>query len=174
MDGARFANAVASLGCTPAEITWKAGVDVLSFGGTKNGTAMCEAVVFFDRTLSAGFPHRALQGGQIASKMRYMAAQWVGMLEDGAWLRRAGHANAMAKRLEAGLRGLQNVKILFPVQANAVFAEMPVAVADAVRARGWNFYTFVGDTGVRLMCSWDTTEHDVDRFVDDVRNVAPR
>ena len=88
----------------PAEVTWKAGVDVLCFGGTKNGMAMGEAVVFFDRALSAEFDYRCKQAGQLASKMRFMAAQWVGMLETGAWLRHAGHANAMAQRLEPGLR----------------------------------------------------------------------
>ena len=173
MDGARFANAVASLGCTPAEATWKAGVDVVSFGGTKNGTAMCEAVVFFSGALSADFAHRCLQGGQVASKMRFMAAQWVGMLESGAWLRRAAHANVMAKRLESGLCEVGGVRVLFPVQANAVFADMPTAVADTLRARGWDFYTFVGETGVRLMCSWDTTEQDVDQFLNDLRRSLP-
>jgi threonine aldolase len=169
MDGARIANAIAHLGCTPAETTWKAGVDVLSFGGTKNGTAMCEAVVFFDRALSAGFGHRVMQAGQLASKMRFMAAQWVGVLETGAWRRHAARANAMAKRLEAGLRDITSLGVLFPVQANAVFVEMPRAVQEGLRRRGWDFFTFVGDTGARLMCSWDTAEEDVDAFVDDVR-----
>lgn len=178
MDGARLANAIAGLGCSPAEITWKSGVDVLSFGGTKNGMAMCEAVVFFDRKLSAGFDARCLQGGQVNSKMRFMAAQWVGMFESGGWLRRASHANAMAKRLEAGLRAIDGIRVLFPVQANAVFADIPPAVANAVRAKGWQFYTTVGERGARLMCSWDTTDDDVDRFTRDVadsmRSEAPR
>jgi threonine aldolase len=169
MDGARFANAVAHLGCTPADASWKAGVDVLSFGGTKNGMAMGEALVFFDRVLSKGFEHRVMQAGQLASKMRFMTAQWVAVLEAGAWLRHAAHANAMARRLEAGLQRSHDVRVMFPVQANAVFAEMPVAVQTALRNRGWDFYTFLGESGVRLMCSWDTTEQDVNQLVDDLR-----
>ena len=103
MDGARFANAVASLDVAPKEITWQTGVDVLCFGGTKNGIAVGEAVVFFNRELAREFDYRCKQGGQLASKMRFLSAPWVGMLQDGAWLRHAGHANAMAKRLEAGI-----------------------------------------------------------------------
>jgi threonine aldolase len=170
MDGARFANAVMSLGCTPAEASWKAGIDVLCFGGTKNGMAMGEAVVFFDRSLSADFGYRCMQGGQLASKMRFVCAQWVGMLETGAWRRHACHANAMARRLETGLREtVPHVRVMYPVQANAVFAEMPVHLQSAVRNRGWEFFTFIGETGVRLMCGWDTTTDDVDRFIQDVR-----
>lgn len=125
MDGARFANAVASLGCAPKEITWQAGVDVLCFGGTKNGMAVGEAVVFFNRDLAAEFDYRCKQAGQLASKMRYLSAPWVGMLQDGAWLRHARHANTMAEYLEKSLRDLPGVKLLFPRQANAVFAELP-------------------------------------------------
>ncbi len=171
MDGARFANAVASLGCAPAEATWKAGVDVLCFGGTKNGMAMGEAVVFFDRAVSAEFEYRCKQAGQLASKMRFLAAQWAGVLETRAWLRHAAHANAMATRLERGLRHVPGVRVMFPVQANAVFVEMPPAALNQLRDRGWQFYTFIGVGGARFMCSWDTTEGDVDRLLDDVRAV---
>jgi threonine aldolase len=170
MDGARFANAVGGLGCRPADASWKAGVDVLCFGGTKNGMVMGEAVVFFDPALSAEFDYRCKQAGQLASKMRFMAAQWVGMLETGAWLRHATHANAMARRLESGLRDAPGVRVMFPVQANAVFAEMPPDLQATLRARGWDFYTFIGDGGVRLMCSWDTTPQDVDGLVQEIRN----
>jgi threonine aldolase len=103
MDGARFANAVASLGCAPKEITWQAGVDVLCFGGTKNGMAVGEAVVFFNRELAHEFEYRCKQAGQLCSKMRFLSAPWVGMLKDGAWLRHAQHANAMAAYLEESL-----------------------------------------------------------------------
>lgn len=103
MDGARFANAVASLGVAPAEITWRAGVDVLCFGGSKNGIALGEAVVFFNRELARDFDYRCKQGGQLASKMRFLSAPWLGMLQDGAWLRHARQANAMAQRLATGL-----------------------------------------------------------------------
>ncbi len=173
MDGARFANAVASLGVAPKEITWQAGVDVLCFGGTKNGMAVGDAVVFFDRELAQEFDYRCKQAGQLASKMRFLAAPWVSMLEKGAWLRNARHANAMAQRLEAGLRDLPGVKILYPCQANGIFVQMPAGVADAMRSRGWRFYDFIGG-GSRLMCSWDTAEDDVRDFVTDLREVAGR
>lgn len=168
MDGARFANAVASLGVTPKEITWQAGVDVLCFGGTKNGMPMGEAVVFFDRELAREFDYRCKQGGQLASKMRFISAPWLGMLRDGAWLRHAAHANKMAAYLESRLTPLSGVKQLFPRQANSVFAELPQAAIDGLRARGWKFYTFIGEGGCRLMCAWDTREADIDHLVADL------
>ena len=174
MDGARFANAVAALGCAPKEVTWQAGVDVLCFGGTKNGIPVGEAVVFFDRELAREFDYRCKQGGQLASKMRFISAPWVGMLRDGAWLRYAAHANRMAALLETKLRPLSQVKILFPRQANAVFAELPRSVIDGLRQRGWKFYTFIGAGGCRLMCAWDTTEEDVNWFARDLAELAER
>lgn len=171
MDGARFANAVVSLGVKPKEITWQAGVDVLCFGGTKNGTGIGDAVVFFDTDLADEFDYRCKQAGQLASKMRYLSAPWVGLLKDGAWLRHATHANAMADRLETQLRKLPEVKILFPRQANAVFADLPPNAVDAMWKCGWLFYTFIGPGGCRLMCSWDTTEADVDAFVGALKSV---
>jgi threonine aldolase len=174
MDGARFANAVASLGCAPKEVTWQAGVDVLCFGGTKNGIHVGEAVVFFDRELAREFDYRCKQGGQLASKMRFISAPWVGVLKDGAWLRHAAHANKMAALLESKLRMIPQVKILFPRQANAVFAELPQAVRDGLRQRGWKFYTFIGSGGCRLMCAWDTTEDDVTAFAKDLAELAVR
>jgi threonine aldolase len=172
MDGARFANAVASLGVTPKEITWQAGVDVLCFGGTKNGTHVGEAVVFFDRELAREFDYRCKQGGQLASKMRFISAPWVGMLKDGVWLRHAAHANQMAACLEAKLRPLPQVKILFPRQANAVFAELPQTVIDGLRAKGWKFYTFIGQGGCRFMCAWDTATADIEQFAADLQALA--
>ena len=172
MDGARFANAVASLGVAPKEITWQAGVDVLCFGGSKNGIALGEAVVFFNRELAAEFDYRCKQGGQLASKMRFLSAPWVGMLSDGAWLRHAAHGNAMAKRLEAGLLQLPGVNIGYPVESNAVFAKIPSAARDAMNARGWKFYTgVITPNESRLMCSWDTTTEDVDAFVAELRGL---
>ena len=136
LDGARFANAVASLGCAPADIAQRAGVDVLSFGGTKNGMPFGEAVVFFDRALADEFARRRMQGGQLASKMRYLAAPWIAMLESGAWLRHAAHANAMARRLAERLAGLPGVELIAPVQANGVFVHLPKRViARAAVAR---------------------------------------
>ncbi|HEY2953452.1 MAG TPA: low specificity L-threonine aldolase [Verrucomicrobiae bacterium] len=172
MDGARFANAVATLGVAPREITWQAGVDALCFGGTKNGTHVGDAVVFFNRELADEFDYRCKQAGQLCSKMRFMSAPWVGMLKDGAWLRHARHANAMAARLEEKLSGLPAVQILFPRQANSVFVELPQAVIKGLRERGWMFYTFIGQGGCRLMCAWDTTEKDVDDFAADLKALA--
>src|SRR5262249_498066 len=163
MDGARFANAMVSLGVAPKEVTWKAGVDVLCFGGTKNGLAVGEAVVFFNPELAREFDYRCKQGGQLASKMRFLSAPWTGMLQDGAWLRRAEHANTMARRLAAALCQIPGIEVAYPVQTNAVFARIPQAVVEAVHQRGWKFYTHVGGwEESRLMCSWDTTPEDVD------------
>ncbi|MGC3997555.1 MAG: low specificity L-threonine aldolase [Anaeromyxobacter sp.] len=174
MDGARFANAAAALGVAPAELTWKVGVDVLCLGGTKNGMAVGEAIVFFDRALADEFEYRCKQAGQLASKMRFLAAPWVGMLRGGAWLRHAGHANAMAARLAAALSGQPGVEVLHPVQANAVFVRIPPAAATALRAGGWRFYDFIGAGGARFMCAWDTQPEDVDRFAADVSAAAKR
>lgn len=173
MDGARFANAVAALNVAPKDLTWKAGVDVLCFGMTKNGIAVGEAVVFFDRELAREFDYRCKQGGQLASKMRFLSAPWTGMLKDGAWLRHANHSNAMAKRLEAGLSGIPGVQVSYPVDSNGVFAKIPAAVEKKLHERGWKFYTgVVTPDESRLMCSWDTTAEDVAAFVADLRELA--
>lgn len=172
MDGARFANAVVALGVAPKELTWRAGVDALSLGATKNGGAVGEAVVFFDRELAREFEFRGKQAGQLASKMRFLTAPWVGMLRDGAWLRHARHANQMAKRLEEVIRGLPQVSISFPVQANAVFVQMPETLARALHQRRWVFYQMHGAAEYRFMCGWDTTEDDVAAFAADLKELA--
>ncbi len=169
MDGARFANAVVSLDVAPAEITWRAGVDVLCLGGAKNGMAVGEAVVFFDRELAYEFDYRCKQAGQLASKMRFISAPWIGMLENCAWLKNARHANDCASLLEQQLAGIDGVRLMYPRQANSVFVEMPEAVAAALRAAGWRFYSFIGSGGARFMCSWQTTEHDVLQLSEAVR-----
>lgn len=154
MDGARFANACAGLGCSPAEITWRVGVDVLCFGGTKNGMHVGEAILFFDPAQAEDFGYRCKQAGQLASKMRYLSAPWLGLLDNGTWLRNAAHANACARRFADAVAGLPGLALLFPVQANAVFLRLPEAVAETLRSRGWRFYTFIGG-GARFMFSWD-------------------
>jgi len=173
LDGARFANAVAALGCAPADISWRVGVDALCLGGTKNGLPFGEAILFFDRGLAEEFARRRKQGGQLASKMRFVAAPWLGALQDGAWLRHAAHANAMARRLSATLERLPGVRLLAPTQANGVFVDLPAPVIDAVRAKGWRVYNFVGATGVRFMCAWDTPPDAVDRFAADIEAALP-
>jgi threonine aldolase len=163
---------VATLGCRPADTTWRRGIDVLSFGGTKNGLGLGEAVVFFDGGLADEFDWRVKQAGQLNSKMRLATAPWLGLLANGVWLANARHANAMAGRLHDGISSVPGVRIMYPVQANAVFAEIPPPLQAALRRKGWSFYTFVGDTGCRLMCAWDTEPATVDRFVADVAEAA--
>jgi threonine aldolase len=171
MDGARFANACASLGCTPADMTWRAGVDVLCFGGTKNGMAAGEAILFFNPKLAEDFDYRCKQAGQLASKMRFLAAPWVGMLETGAWLRNAAHGNACAQRLLRQLGGLPKLDIMFPVEANAVFVRMPDQMIAALRERGWRFYTFIGG-GARFMFAWDADLARVDALAADLAGIS--
>jgi len=173
MDGARFANAVAALNVSPKEITWKVGVDVLCFGGTKNGLAVGEAVVFFKKEMAEEFDFRCKQAGQLCSKMRFMAAPWVGMLEDNAWIKRAANANRMAKLLADEIAKLPGspVKIAAPVEANAVFVELSKSMDDGLKQRGWYFYDFIG-AGSRFMCAWDTTEADVRELVEDMKSLA--
>jgi threonine aldolase len=170
LDGARFANALAALRVPPRALTWEAGVDVVCFGGTKNGLAAGDAVIFFDRGLAEGFEYRRKQAGHLQAKMRFVAAGWVALLESGAWLRNAAHANAMARRLEAELRGVAGLRVVYPVQANAVFVQMPRPWADGLHRRGWHFYTIAD--GERLMCSWDTEPDDIAALVNDLRAAA--
>ena len=173
VDGARFANAAAALaprGVSPADLTWRAGVDVLCFGGTKNGLLTTEAVVFFNRELALEFDYRVKQAGQLASKMRFAAAQWSAVLRAGAWLRHAAHANRQAQALAAGL-GALGYSLIMPTEANGVFVELSPRVCAALEARGWHFYKFVGEHGYRLMCSWDTRDEEVAAFLADARAV---
>jgi threonine aldolase len=171
MDGARFANACATLGCAPAELTWKAGVDVLCFGGTKNGMAAGEAILFFDPSLARDFEYRCKQAGQLASKMRFLAAPWVGMLESGAWLKNAAHANGCARRLEAQIKDIPEVAPMFPVEANSVFLRARPEMLDRLRAKGWRFYTFIGGGG-RFMFAWDADPARVDALAADIREIS--
>jgi threonine aldolase len=171
MDGARFANAVSSLGCSPADITWRAGVDVLCFGGAKNGMAIGEAVVFFNPELAEEFDYRCKQAGQLASKMRFLSAPWAGVLENGAWLARAGHANNCARILAERIKNIGGIEIMFPVEANSVFVKMPEQLSEGLKQLGWLFYSFIGAGGARLICSWATTEDDVDAISNDIESI---
>jgi threonine aldolase len=171
MDGARFANAVAALGCSPADLSWRAGVDVLSFGGVKNGLGAGEAMVIFDKGLAHEFEWRVKQAGQLNSKMRLVTAPWVGLLENGVWLHNARHANAMAKRLADRITRIEGVRPVAPVESNGVFVTMPAEVQERLRTRGWRFYGW-GPGACRLMCAWDTTPDTVDRFAADLEAAA--
>jgi threonine aldolase len=163
MDGARFANAVVSSGCKPKEITWQRGVDVLSFGGTKNGIAVGELVVFFDRELAREFDYRAKQAAQLASKMRFLAAPWSGLLTDDVWLKNARHANESAKLLAEKLA----MPLAFPREANALFLRLDDTLVRRLHERGWHFYKFIEPDIYRLMCSWSATEKAIGDFAAD-------
>ena len=168
MDGARFANAVAALNCAPKEITWQVNVSVLCLGGTKNGLAAGELVIFFEKELAHEFDYRLKQGGQLASKTRFLAAPWLGLLTGDVWLRNARHANQMARRLAEGLRSEARIDALLPVEASAVFVRLNEQLVRDLQAHGWQFYRFIDPDIYRLMCSWATTAAEVDAFVDDV------
>jgi threonine aldolase len=170
MDGARFANAVAALDCRPKEITWQAGVDVLCFGGTKNGTAAGELVIFFKKELAEEFDYRAKQAGQLASKMRFLAAPWAGVLEADVWIDNARHSNESARQLARKLSPILGAEPVFPCEANSVFYRFPESLVAALHGRGWQFFKFVEPDVYRLMCSWATTETIMADFVKDVRN----
>jgi len=160
MDGARFANAVAGVGCSPAELTWRAGVDVLSFGATKNGALTAEAVVFFDLDRVADFEFRRKRAAHLLSKMRFVSAQLLAYIEGGLWLRLAGRANALAQRLAAAAGPL----LMHPVQANELFLRIGDGGAAALRALGFEFYDWgaSGSGEARLVVSWNQPEEDVD------------
>ena len=165
IDGARFANAVAALNCAPREISWEAGADVLCFGGTKNGAGAGELVIFFKKELALEFDYRLKQAGQLASKMRFLAAPWTALLADGVWLRNAARANEGARKLAERLRSMEAIEVVFPVEANAVFLRLPPERADDLRARGWHFHKFIEPDVYRLMCSWSVKDDDINELV---------
>ncbi len=175
MDGARFANAVASAGISPAEMSWKAGVDVLCFGGSKNGCMAAEAVLFFNKEQAKDFEFRRKRAGHLLSKMRFIAAQFDAYLNDDLWLKLGGEANAMAKKLSGGLAAINGVEVSYPTQINEVFAVFPDGVADKLRDKGAVFYPWVtpGDPAngkmQRLICSYLTSAEEVEGFLQLVR-----
>ena len=174
VDGARLANAAAALGCSLAATTVDAGVDVLSFGATKNGAVGAEAVVLLRADLGDGVQFMRKQSMQLASKMRFLSAQLHTLLADDRWHAPAAHANAMARRLADAVTGIDGVRLTQPVQANALFAVLPPGVADELQ-REWRFYTWDEATGeVRWMCSWDTSPAEVDAFADAIRDAVAR
>jgi threonine aldolase len=184
MDGARFANALLTLGCTPAEMTWRAGVDCLSFGGTKNGCLMAEAVVFFDPALARDFKYRRKRAGQTVSKGRLLSAQFDAYLTDHHWLDLARHANRAAQRLSEGLAAVPGIRLAWPTEANEVFVLLPQQTIAALRAAGAQFYEWTArsltpanrlgadEDVVRLVCSFVTRDSEIDQFVAIVRSNA--
>ena len=168
MDGARFGNAVARLGCAPAELTWRAGVDVLSFGATKNGGALCDAIVVFDPELAAGLAVQLRRAGQVWSKMRFASAQLIAYIENGLWLDMARASNGVAARIAAGLSGLNGVRLLAPVEANEVFLELQRPVMDALEGEGFRFYRRPNNVA-RFVCRFDATAADADALIAGLR-----
>lgn len=177
MDGARFANALVHLGCTPAQATWKSGVDVLSFGATKNGALCAEAVIFFDPKAAADFDRRRKRAGHLWSKMRFVSAQLLAYLDQGLWLDNARNANQMAMRMAQGLQQIAGVRLVHPVQANEVFLAMPETLVAGLESAGFAFYRWplcaVGDgVAIRLVTSYGTRAADVDAFLTAARRLA--
>ena len=171
MDGARFANALIHTGATPAEMSWKAGIDVLCLGATKNGAMAAEAVLFFDKALAKEFAHRRKRAGHLLSKQRFISAQFLAWLDQDRWLEWARHANQMASQLSQALCTLDGVSLAWPAQGNEVFAIMPPALAERLRGGGAQFYPWItpGDVSSgntwRLICSWKTSPDDIDALI---------
>ncbi|HEY9598418.1 MAG TPA: low specificity L-threonine aldolase [Cyanophyceae cyanobacterium] len=167
MDGARFANAVVSLGCSPADITWRVGVDALCFGATKNGAIAAEAVVFFNQNLAETFGYRRKRSGHLFSKMRFLSVQLEAYLKNDLWLNNAQHANQMAQTLAQGIADLPGVKLCYPVEANELFIQLPEKAIAGLLAEGFQFYRWQGEhsTIVRLVTAFNTKETDVKDFI---------
>ncbi len=184
MDGARFANALVTLGCTPAELTWKAGVDALSFGATKNGTLACEAVIIFDRALADDFAYRRKRGGHLVSKGRLLGAQMIAYLEDAHWLGLARRANASARRLAEGLASIPGVRIPWSPQINEIFAVLPRRIDQALKSAGSRYYDWgarglpeaqkpgADEIFVRLVTSFATRDYEIEQFLDIARRAG--
>jgi threonine aldolase len=169
VDGARFANAIVTLGCSPAEATWRAGVDLLSFGATKNGALAAEAVIVFDPALAATLGYRRKRAGHLFSKMRFLSAQLAAYLSGDLWLRNARHANRMASRMAEGLAALDNrgVGLVHPVEANELFVRLPAPVRHGLEADGFLFHGWgpPSDNVVRLVTAWSTDPGDVEKLI---------
>ena len=174
MDGARLANAIAHLGCTPAAATWRCGVDILSLGASKNGCMLGEAIVVFREQYIPKVRYKAKQSGQVAAKLRFVSAQLLAYCRGGRWLRSASRANAAAERLARGLAAIDRVQVATPPQANIVLATLPREVIDALRAGGFTFNDWDRNGTVRLVTSFDTSEEDIARLIQAVRTLVGR
>src|SRR5215472_10760360 len=168
MDGARFANALARLGCSPAEATWRSGIDIMSFGATKNGGALCDAIVVFAPHLADGLAVQLRRAGQVWSKMRFASAQLIAYVENGLWLDMAQASNAIAARIAAALHDLPGPRLLAPVEANEIFLELSSATMDALERDGFQFYRRSRSLA-RFVCRFDTTQAEADALVASLR-----
>lgn len=178
MDGARFANALVKLGCSPAATTWKSGVDVLSFGATKNGALMAEAIVVFRLDLAETLAYRRKRAGHLVSKQRFVSAQLCAYLDNDLWLNNARHANNQATRLAKGLSVLSGIRLLYPVEANEVFIHLPTTLRLSLEQEGFKFYSWGAQTAeggaIRLVTSFATEAKSVDQFVAAVRRLSAK
>ena len=171
MDGARFANAIVSLDVSPAEMTWKSGIDVLSFGGTKNGCLTAEAVVFFKPELVGNFPYLHKRSGQLLSKMRFVSAQLEAYISNDVWLRNARNANTMAKLLSEGLAKFPDIKLAYTTQSNEVFVHLPSSTINLLNAKGYNVSEDELDgKSVRFVTAWNTVSDDIDKLISTISN----
>jgi len=186
MDGARFANSLVALGCAPAAMSWRAGIDVLSFGATKNGALACEALIFFDRAKAEAFAFQRKRGGHTLSKGRFLGAQMNAYLRDDLWLALAKRANRAAARLARGLAALSGVRLAWPAQINEVFAIAPRAVVAPLQAAGARVYEWTSravapdraprpdEAFLRLVCSFETSDAEIDQLTSIVKAHCPK
>jgi threonine aldolase len=172
MDGARFANAVARLQCSPADLSWRAGIDILSFGATKNGGALCDAIVVFSPEIADSLAVQLRRAGQVWSKMRFASAQLMAYIENGLWLNLAAQSNAAASRIAGAIEGIPGLKLLAPVEANEIFLEMPAGVMNALEADGFQFYRRSA-TLARFVCRFDVTDEETDALVASLKRHCP-
>ena len=173
MDGARFANALVHLNCTPAEMTWKVGVDVLSFGCTKNGGLMGEAIIFFNEDDAKNFVYIQKRSGQLLSKQRFFSAQILGYLNDDLWIDLAKHANSMAMKLDTKLKAIPKIRSVYSVHSNELFLKMPKNVAESLWKEGFEFYNWDVKEGLyRFVTSWDTSEESIDLFIETAKKLC--
>ena len=171
MDGARFANALVSLDVTPAEMTWKSGIDVLSFGATKNGCLAAEAIIFFKKDLVGNVAFLMKRAGHLLSKMRFVSAQLDAYISNDIWLRNAKHANKMAKKLSNGINKHEDIKIAYPTEANEVFVKFPRNKIEHLNSEGYKMNEEELDgKAVRLVAAWNTKDSDIDQFLNNLRN----
>ena len=169
MDGARFANALVSLNATPAEMTWKSGIDVLSFGATKNGCVAAEAIIFFKPELVGNLPFLMKRSGHLLSKMRFVSAQLEAYISNDVWLKNAKHANKMGKKLSEGLNSNPDIELAYPTHANEVFAKLPRPIIEHLNSEGYKMNEEeLGGKAVRLVAAWNTKESDVDQLLETI------
>ena len=173
MDGARFANALVSLNTTPAEMTWKSGIDVLSFGATKNGCLAAEAMIFFKKDLVGNLPFLMKRAGHLLSKMSFVSAQLDAYISNDVWLRNARHANKMGKKLSEGLSSYSNIKLAYPTAANEVFVKLPIDILEHLNSKGYKMNQEELDgKAVRLVAAWNTKESDIDQLLETISQKA--